>query len=51
VIRHRATNTCEIVTSDPIVIGDIWFEDGPYQSLEAAKLARFTNSVCPKVDD
>jgi hypothetical protein len=26
---NRATNTCEIVTSNPVVIGDIWFEDGP----------------------
>jgi hypothetical protein len=26
---NRATNKCEVVTSHPVVIGDIWFEDGP----------------------
>ena len=42
VVGNRATNKCEIVTSNPIVIDDIWFEDGPYKSLEDAKLARST---------
>jgi hypothetical protein len=41
---------CEIVTSKPIVIDDIWFEDGPYQSLEDAKLARSTIDACPEKD-
>ena len=50
VVGNRATNRCEIVTSNPIVIGDIWFEDGPYESLNKAKLARSTIKVCPKVD-
>ena len=50
VVGNRATNRCEIVTSNPIVIGDIWFEDGPYKSLDDAKLARSTISVCPKED-
>jgi hypothetical protein len=50
VVGNRATNRCEIVTSNPIVIGDIWFEDGPYKSLDDAKLARLTISVCPKED-
>ena len=50
VVGNRATNRCEIVTSNPIVIGDIWFEDGPYKSLADAKLARSTISVCPKED-
>jgi hypothetical protein len=38
------------VTSNPIVTGDIWFEDGPYKSVEDAKLARSTISACPKGD-
>jgi hypothetical protein len=50
VVGNRATNGCEIVTSNPVVIGDIWFEDGPYKSLADAKLARSTIRVCPKVD-
>jgi len=50
VVGNRATNKCEIVTSNPIVTGDIWFEDGPYKSLDDAKLARSTISVCPNKD-
>jgi hypothetical protein len=48
VVGNRATNKCEIVTSNPVVIGDIWFEDGPYKSLNDAKLARSTIRACPK---
>jgi hypothetical protein len=50
VVGNRAANQCEIVTSNPIVAGDIWFEDGPYRSLDDAKLARSTIRVCPKDD-
>jgi hypothetical protein len=50
VVGNRATNKCEIVTSNPIVIGDIWFEDGPYKSLDDARLARSTIRACPKDD-
>jgi hypothetical protein len=50
VVGNRATNTCEIVTNNPVVIGDIWFEDGPYQSLDDAKLARSTIGACPEKD-
>ena len=50
VVGNRATNKCEIVTSNPVVIGDIWFGDGPYKSLDDAKLARSTISACPKDD-
>ena len=50
VVGNGATNKCDIVTSKPIVIDDIWFEDGPYKSLEDAKLARSTIGACPKVD-
>lgn len=49
VVGNRATNQCEIVTSNPVVIGDIWFADGPYRSLDDAKLARSTIGACPKV--
>jgi hypothetical protein len=50
VVGNRATNKCEIVTSNPVVIGDIWFEDGPYKSLDDAKLARSTIGACPEKD-
>ena len=50
VVGNRATSQCEIVTSNPVVTGDIWFEDGPYKSVEDAKLARSTISACPKGD-
>jgi hypothetical protein len=32
VVGNRATNQCEIVTSSPVVIGNIRFEDGPYKN-------------------
>jgi len=49
VVGNRATNRCEIVTSNPIVtiMGDIWFADGPYRSIADAKLARSTIGPCP----
>jgi hypothetical protein len=50
VVGNHATNKCEIVTSNPVVIGDIWFEDGPYKSLADAKLARSTIAACPEKD-
>ncbi len=54
VVGNRATNECDIVTSNPIIYpyggGDIWFGDGPYRSLEAAKLARSTIGACPEKD-
>jgi hypothetical protein len=50
VVGNRATNKCEIVTSNPVVTGDIWFEDGPYQSLADARLARSTIGACPEKD-
>ena len=48
VVGNRATEKCEIVTSNPVIIGDIWFADGPYTSRADAKLARSTISACPK---
>jgi hypothetical protein len=48
VVGNRATNKCEIVTSNPIIAGNIWFGDGPYKSLDDAKLARSTIGACPK---
>jgi hypothetical protein len=50
VVGNSATNKCEIVTSNPIVIGDIWFEDGPYKSRADARLARSTIGFCPEKD-
>jgi hypothetical protein len=48
VVGNRASAKCEIVTSNPVIIGDIWFADGPYTSRADAKLARSTISACPK---
>ena len=50
VIGNRATSKCEIVTSNPVITGDIWFEDGPYRSLRDARLARSTIRICPEKD-
>jgi len=30
--------------------GNVWFGDGPYQSLAEAKLARSTIGACPEQD-
>jgi hypothetical protein len=46
----NATSKCEIVTRNPVVIGDIWLEDGPYGSLNDTKLPRSTIGACPKDD-
>jgi hypothetical protein len=51
VVGNNATNKCEIVTSNPVISGDIWFGDGPYKSKDDAKLARSTINACPKVND
>ncbi|MCA1456285.1 hypothetical protein I6F35_24255 [Bradyrhizobium sp. BRP22] len=48
VVGNHATNTCDIVTSNPIVDENIWFADGPYNSADDAKLARSTIRECPK---
>ncbi|MCP3463823.1 MULTISPECIES: hypothetical protein [unclassified Bradyrhizobium] len=50
VVGNRATGKCEIVTSNPVIIGDIWFGDGPYKSRADAKLARSTIRACPRPD-
>ena len=50
VVGNSATSKCDIVTSNPIITGNIWFEDGPYKSLADAKLARSTISACPEKD-
>jgi len=51
VTGNHATGKCDIVTSNPVVTGDIYFADGPYKSRDDAKLARSTISVCPKTPD
>ena len=50
VVGNRATSKCDIVTSNPVVGGDgnVWFGDGPYKTLNDAKLARSTIRACPK---
>jgi hypothetical protein len=47
VIGNRATGKCDIVTSNPVIVGDIWFGDGPYKSRADARLARSTIRACP----
>jgi hypothetical protein len=51
VVGNHATDKCEIVTSNPVITGDIWFADGPYKSLADAKLARSTIGACPNKQD
>ena len=55
VVGNSATSKCEIVTSNPVINGqvggNIWFGGGPYNSLDDAKLARSTIRVCPAGDD
>jgi hypothetical protein len=51
VVGNNATNKCDIVTTNPVIDGNIWFGDGPYKSKDDAKLARSTINVCPKVTD
>jgi hypothetical protein len=50
VIGNRATDRCEIVTSNPVIVGDIWFASGPFKSMDDAKLARSTINACPNKD-
>jgi hypothetical protein len=50
VVGNHATGKCEIVTSNPVIAGDIWFGDGPYTSKADASIARSTISVCPRIN-
>jgi hypothetical protein len=50
VVGNRASGKCNIVTKNPVVIGDVWFSDGPYTSRGDANVARSTITECPKVD-
>jgi hypothetical protein len=50
VVGNRATGKCNLVTSNPVIDGDIWFGDGPYKSKADAKLARSTIRACPPPD-
>jgi hypothetical protein len=45
-----ARQQMRIVARNPVVIGDIRFEDGPYGSLNDAKLARSTIGACSEDD-
>ena len=40
VVGNRGTNTCDIVTSNPVIAGNIWFAWGPYTSRADAETAR-----------
>lgn len=58
VVGNRGTGKCDIVTSNPVVYGlpayadgnqySVSFADGPYRSMDDAKLARSTISACPQ---
>ena len=56
VVGNRSTSKCDIVTKNPVIYGyaayegGYWFGDGPYRSLDDAKLARSTISACPRAD-
>ena len=56
VVGNRSTSKCDIVTKNPVIYGYAAYEggyrfgDGPYRSLDDAKLARSTISACPRVD-
>jgi hypothetical protein len=50
VVGNHATGRCDIVSTNPVVGGEVWFGDRPYKSLEDAKLARSTVPGCPKDD-
>ena len=51
VVGNNVTNTCDIVTQNPVInpLGPVWFGSGPYKSLDDAKIARAGISACPKV--
>jgi hypothetical protein len=51
VVGDHSTGKCEIVTSNPVIAGNIWFGDGPYKSKSDAKLARSTIKACPQAPD
>lgn len=51
VVGNQATNRCDIVTRNPLISGDIWFGDGPYKSIEDARLARSTIGRCPNKEE
>jgi hypothetical protein len=50
VVGNQATGKCQIVTTNPVIGGDIYFGDGPYKSRDDAKLSRSTIPACPKLD-
>ncbi|WGS21872.1 MULTISPECIES: hypothetical protein [unclassified Bradyrhizobium] len=50
VVGNRATGRCPIVTTNPVIDGDVWFGDGLCKSMADAKLARSTIGACPKDD-
>ena len=58
VVGNRGTGKCDIVTSNPVSYNlpayadggsqyNVSFSDGPYRSIDDAKLARSTINACP----
>jgi hypothetical protein len=58
VVGNRGTGKCDIVTSNPVAYNlpayadggsqyNVSFSDGPYRSIDDAKLARSTINACP----
>ncbi len=43
-----AAKGCWVVEQNPVVDGEIEFSDGPYRSMDDAKLAMTTISICKK---
>src|SRR5258706_15130177 len=55
VVGHRASNRCEIVTSNPVLISDIWLEAGPRNpstmpSFRVRPSARARRTIGPPAD-
>jgi hypothetical protein len=48
VVGNHAIDKCEIVASNPMVAGDIWFEDGPYRVTRRRKASPLDHSGLPE---
>ena len=52
VVGNLVTNSCDIVSLDPVVRpdGPVWFGNGPHKSYDEAKQARQGISACPRTN-